>query len=264
MKRHIIFMLASVLLASAVARADQITVGLLSFDVFIPSSGTTPGVNAFDIFNFTGPVYGPTVGPPYAADPLTLDNASLTVDFRGGSSQVIKLGNIGPGELLDSSGNPVVELPSTDVFTSALFTATLSPASFVLSDGTAFGARAPISVDLTPSSGSSLVAGVDFAVVNATPIPEPNTLVLLGSTLIGIFGILRRKQRGRAVLAVADAGGTPTAGAGARAAWRGMSRSPGELAFKARRRALIGSRRRKGRKAAGFDRRNLRNLWIHR
>jgi hypothetical protein len=193
-KRRVVLVLAAVLFASAVARADQIPIGLVSFDVFIPASATGPGTNAFDIFNFTGPTFGPTVGPPYAADSLTFDNATLTVNFQGGSSQVINLGNIGPGELLDSMGNPVVQFPSTDSFTSAMFAATLSPASFMLSDGTTFRARASVSADVVPSSGSSLQAGVDLAVINAVVVPEPNTFVLVGPATIWAFVILRRKQ----------------------------------------------------------------------
>ena len=189
MKRRIVVMLASALFASTVARASEIPIGLVSFDVFIPASGT-PGVNAFDIFDFTGPIFGPAVGPPYAADSLTFQNATLIVFFQDGSSQAINLGNIGPGELLDSNGNPVVQFPSTDNFTSAV--ATLSPTSFMLSDGSAFRASASISADLLPSSGSLLVAGTDFAIVNAEPvavIPEPANWVLLstGWLLLAFF-----------------------------------------------------------------------------
>ena len=203
MKKHIVFVLvaASLLLACTFTVASEIPVGLLSFDVFISANGT-PGINAFDIFNFTGSNFGPAVGPPYAADPLTFDNATLTVNSQSGSS-VINLGNIGPGELLDSSGNPIIQFPSVENFTSALFTATLSSTNFALSDGTTFTASGSISVDLLPSSGSSLQPGVDFAVINAEPapvaMPESNTVVdlFVGTAAIGVFAILTRKQRSR-------------------------------------------------------------------
>jgi len=97
------------------------------------------------------------------------------VNFQGGSSQVIDLGNLDPGELLDSGGNPVVQFPSTDEFTSAVFAATLSQSSFKLSDGSTFNAASSISVDLLPSSGSLLQAGVDFGTINAEPLTAPET-----------------------------------------------------------------------------------------
>jgi len=197
-KRRVVLVVASVLLASALVRADQLPIGLVSFDVFIPASATGPGTNAFDIFNYTGPTYGPTVGPPYAADALTFDNATLRVNLQGGSSQVVNLGSIGPGELLDSGGSPVVQFPSIDNFTSALFKATLSPTSFMLSDGTTFKASASVSAHLVPSSGSSLQAGVDLVVINAQPVtvtPEPGTWVLVGTglALAALFSILGRR-----------------------------------------------------------------------
>jgi hypothetical protein len=108
------------------------------------------------------------------------------------------LGNIGPGELLDPSSSPVVQFPSIDNFTSALFKATLSPTSFMLSDGTSFKASASVSADLVPSSGSSLQAGVDLVVINAQPVtvtPEPGSWVFVGTglALATLFSILERR-----------------------------------------------------------------------
>lgn len=198
MKRQVILILA-LLFGSCLARASEIPVGFVSFDEFIPASGSAAGINAFDVFNFTGPSFGPVVGPPYSADSLTFTSASLTVNFAGGSSQSFILGDIGPGELLDSSGNPVIQFPSTDNFSSAIFTATLSPTTFTLSDGTTFTASGSIPSDLTPS-GPRLIAGTDFAVVNAeqpqvTPVPEPGTLFLLVTALTGFLGLFLWKRR---------------------------------------------------------------------
>lgn len=171
MKRQSIFAIVLLTFGVGFAKAGEVTIGLLSFDVFIPSSGAAAGINSFDVFNLTGPSYGPAVGPPYASDPLTFDSASLTLNFSSGSSESISLGDISPGELLDSSGNPIVQFPSTDDFSSAVFTATLTPTTFTLSDGTTFAASGDITADLTPSSGSALVAGTDFAVINAESAP---------------------------------------------------------------------------------------------
>jgi hypothetical protein len=169
----------------------------LSFDVFIPASTTPPiqGTNAFDIFNFTGPTFGGILGEPFASDSLTLENASLTVTPASGAPQTFNLGNLGPGESLDANGNPLVQFPSMENFTSATFTATLSPTTFNLSDGSHFVASDTLSADLVPSSGSFLQASVDSVVISAQPVPEPSVLVLLTtSALVEFFGVLVRRR----------------------------------------------------------------------
>ena len=77
--------------------------------------------------------------------------------------------------------NILVQFPASDDFTSAWFTATSSPTTLMLSDGTTFRASAAISAALMPSSGPLPVAGTDFVVVNAVVIPEPGTWVFLAS-----------------------------------------------------------------------------------
>jgi PEP-CTERM motif len=202
MKRRVLLISAMLTLVPGLARADAIAIGLLSFDVFISASITPPilGTNAFDIFNFTGPTFGGFLGSPFASDPLTFENALLTVTPESGSPQAFNLGKIGPGELLDASGNPLVQFPAVDNFTSAIFTATLSPAVFPLSDGSTFEASGFISASLTPLSGPLLQAGTDSVVIDAQllqapPIPEPSAFALLGTALAGMFGVFARKRR---------------------------------------------------------------------
>jgi len=195
MKRHLVLVLLLLIIAATPAAASEIVVGLLSFDVYIPA-GASPGINAFDIYNFTGPTYGPFAGAPYVTDSLSLDNTLLTVYFQGGSSETA-LGpdDLAPGELL-IGGVPPVQFPSTTQFVSATLTATLSQTTFTLSDGSTFTASPSISVDLTPSSGGVLVAGVDFAPIYAESVaaatPEPCTGVLLVLALVGV-GVRRRR-----------------------------------------------------------------------
>jgi hypothetical protein len=195
MKRHWLFAVFLCLALIPAANASLLT-GVLSFDIFIPSGGNGPGINAFDIFDFTGPVYGPVAGSAYAANSLTLDNVVLTAFFLGGASQTFELGDIGPGELLDSDGNPVVQFSSSSQFTSATLTATLSQTTFALSDGSTFNASPSISVELTASVGGLLVAGVDFAPIYAeagrAATPEPGTLILLPLGLLAVAALKRR------------------------------------------------------------------------
>jgi hypothetical protein len=194
-KRHL---LPAVLLGLALmpAARSEIVVGVLSFDILIPPGAGSPGIAAFDILNFTGPVYGPLAGPTYVADSLTLDNVVLTAFLAGNSSQTFDLGSIGPGELLDSSGNPVVQFPGSAEFTSATLTATLSQTDFTLSDGSTFTALPSISVDLGPSSGPVLVAGIDFSPLYAEPasetVPEPATMVYVSLGLMAVAVARRR------------------------------------------------------------------------
>jgi hypothetical protein len=144
-------------------------------------------VNAFNISNFTG-IFDPPPDFP-ASTALTLMDAALTPDPGSGPPQVIPLGDIGPGPLLDPNGNPlpVPQFSRTLNFTSASITATPIPNIFLLSTGSTFDAAPSISETLSPSSGSFFVAGVDSAVITAQPAPtilEPGTLTLFGTALI--------------------------------------------------------------------------------
>ncbi|HXM45187.1 MAG TPA: hypothetical protein VN924_28370 [Bryobacteraceae bacterium] len=191
MKRPVVLALVLLGIVSTPAVASEITIGLLSFDVVIPA-GNSPGINAFDIYNFTGSTYGPFAGVPYVTDSVTLDDTLLTVDFQDGSSQLaFGPDDIGPGELPGG-----IQFPSSTQFVSATLTATLSQTVFTLSDGSTFTAAPTISVDLTPSSGGLLVAGVDFAAIYAESAaigtPEPCSGILLALGLVGLAGCKRR------------------------------------------------------------------------
>lgn len=185
-------------LAPMMARADIADLGVLSYDVFIPGIPGSPGVDAFDIANFTGAFSLPPDFP--ATDNLTFQSASLTLFPVGLAPVVMALGDIGPGFLLDAFGNPVVQVPDSEVFTSAEFTATLSPLSFALAGGGPFTAgSAVIDTVLMPSNGATLTAGVDSALIEttgslSTSTPEPSSIVLL-LTCLSVCGWLLRRAR---------------------------------------------------------------------
>ncbi len=201
MKRKVIVCLALAFWRPVPARAASLSIGLFSFDVFTPSADGSPGVNAFNISNFTG-AFDLTPDFP-ASTALTLRDAMLTVVPLSGPPQIVQLGNIGPGPLLDPVGNPILALqfPGTINFTSANLTATLTPIAFVLSNGDAFVADPMVSVTLSSSTGL-LVAGVDNAVITAQPaatVSEPGALIPLTIGLAAVLGgaLIKRSQSWR-------------------------------------------------------------------
>lgn len=188
-KRSLLLSILGWILFSTVAAwAGPAAVGTLSFDVFIPPSGGTPGVNAFNISNFTGAFALPPGFPVSTA--VSFNTASLMLTLQGGSTQTVPLGNLVPGPLLDSSGKPLssLQFSSSMNFMSATFVGILSQTTFLLVDGTTFVAASPtLSFTLLPSSGSSLVAGRDLGTLDVAPVPEPGTLILMAIALAGLL-----------------------------------------------------------------------------
>jgi hypothetical protein len=196
--RSRVFGCVALVLSCSAARADSVNLGVLSYDTFIPSSAGGPGIDALDLSNLTGVFNLPS--DFLVSDNLTFLNAVLTVTPSGQAAEVFDLGDIGPGFLLDTSGNPVVQLASDELVTSAELTATLSSTSFLLSDGTTFVADSTaIDVTLGPSSGQTLTADVDQAVISVSggapisSVPEPT-----GSALLLAAGVALTYRRYRA------------------------------------------------------------------
>ena len=114
---------------------------------------------------------------------------------------MIDLGDIGPGFLLDTFGNPVVQVPADESFVSAELMATLSPTTFMLFDGTGFMADSPsLDVLLSPSSGPTLTVDVDQTTINVTgspvtsppaSVPEPASVLLLAGAVLLIAWRIR-------------------------------------------------------------------------
>lgn len=180
------------------AHADTIPVGVLSYDTFIPAGNGSPGVYAFDIANLTD---GFSLPPDFpVTDSLTFDDAVLTLTLSDSSQQVFDLGAIGPGFLLDGSGNPVVQVPGDESFTSAELTATMAPTTFMLFDGSSWTAdSAALDVLLLPSLGSTLTVDVDQTTIDvsaspaANAVPEPTAAHVALAALLGLIVCQRRR-----------------------------------------------------------------------
>jgi hypothetical protein len=172
------------------ADASVVSLGALSYDTFIAASGGSPGVDAFDLANLTGNFGLPPDFP--VVDNLIFLSASLKLNPIGQTTELFTLGDVAPGFLLDSSGNPVVQALSTQAFASAEFTATLSSQTFALGDGTTFAAGSPlIDILLLPSQGSSLTVDVDQTAIDvSSAVPEPKSW---GMTVLVLPWFFRRR-----------------------------------------------------------------------
>jgi hypothetical protein len=193
------------LFASAgIASAEPfvLQVGLLSFDSFIgPNEDPdVPGVNAFNVFNFTGE-FG--LLDPNAAQALTFGQIILTLDSDTESaSGPLNVSDFGPGQLLDLDGNPVLQWSDQIAFRSATLRGDVDLTSFLLPDGFLFTVTPQsLSASLFPATGGSLGAG-DFAIIELhgdrteapTGVPEPSSLILIGWGLAGLTGISRHRR----------------------------------------------------------------------
>lgn len=179
-----ILALAALGLTASPAQADTVAVGIISFDVINPSVPGNPGQNSFTIINATG-LFSLFPDLPVASN-VSFLGATLTPAGPGNPGST-SLGDVTPGALQDL-------VLGTDVFSSALFQATLSQTLFLFTDGTSFQANSNVvTATLLPSSGDALTAGVDFLVltVSGAPViehaPEPSSLLLFFLALPLVF-----------------------------------------------------------------------------
>jgi len=181
--------IGAMLLFCVVAQAGVINIGLISFDVLIPHGTGLPGVNIFEISNLTGdPASGGfALLPDFPAfTPLTLTGSKITLTPSAGPPQTIVLGDIAPGTFVSTGP---LQFPDTSLFSSGVFSATLSTTHILLAGGSTFVAASPsFSTVLLPSSGPSLIADRDSAVITVADVPEcaTSTLVLAGLVALAV------------------------------------------------------------------------------
>jgi hypothetical protein len=179
------------------AYADDIPVGVISYDSFLIAGQDGVATDAFNVFNATGSASFPPIFPALTA--VSFTDATFTLRETDGTTIVVPLGSIDSGPLLDNLGNPLFSLqfPDDVAFVSATFAAILNETTLVLSDGSTVEVSDVITGTILPSTGASLVAGQDSAVVNAStvvvPTPEPATVGLMGLGLLAA-GLLRKRR----------------------------------------------------------------------
>ena len=194
---QLLLLLALSACLSTVASADQIGVGLLTYDT-ISTSATQ-----FDITNLTG---ANSFTPDFPISTLlSITISSLTVNFTSGPALVLPGSSFG---VVDAAGDVDCNGAGCNLFgdsiTSAVLTGTLSPTTGLagLPAGDT-GILAAFTTTITPACDRVLVDGCDFAIINATgttggvtPAPEPGTLGLAGIGMIGLLFVGRRRLFG--------------------------------------------------------------------
>ena len=184
------------------ATAAPISIGTLAYDELIPGA-----TSVFSISNFTGdPASGGFALPPDfpSLTAVTFTNASLKIVADGGVETILDLGDIGPGPLLSSTGDPlpILQFPVSVALLSARFTATIAAGPLALDGGDTFTPSAlTIFAELLPDIDPFLVPGAAFATIDvdgtrtaAVPEPVTATLLLLGLGAVGRH--VRRRRRG--------------------------------------------------------------------
>lgn len=192
--KRMLFILAVVLVLVSwcqPAQATGIAIGVISYDPYF-NVGTGMNLAAFNISNLTGAYSLP---PDFnVVSLLNITNASLTLAGPSSPGAPISVGTVAPGFLLDSFGNPlgILQFDPASLFTSAILTGTLDTSTLVLADGSTVTVNTAISVTMLPSTGSSLVAGTDFAIIYAytTTVAEPGVWILL---TVGLLALLFAK-----------------------------------------------------------------------
>jgi len=202
--RVLLYLSVGAILAGQTVCADDINLGFLSFDGFIPGSAGLPGVNEFSINNFTGdPNLGgaalPTDFPIFSF--LTIQNAQLSLAEPSGNES-FNLGDLGPGTTLSNL------ITASAAISSASLSGRLSQTTLTLSDGSTFIATSDlIHTTIVSSSGAFLNAN-DFSLMTVsnetTPVPEPAgwimTVMLLMPLIAHELWVRRSRHRGSSEL----------------------------------------------------------------
>jgi hypothetical protein len=187
----LVFLISS----TAAAFASTIPIGYVSWDVVFPGNS-----GSFDIINLTGPNALPPTFPVTTS--VNLSSLALHVDFSNGTSTDFGSSYFTlAADGLSFDGAAIAIGGANPLPTFAHLTGTFSPLTINLSGGGTTTILSSFSADISPSTGRTLADG-DLAIINATEgtttVPEPTTMTLLGT---GLLGLISRKRRAIKALA---------------------------------------------------------------
>lgn len=181
---------------ASTAFASPVNVGYVIYNVTSP-----PGIAEFDIYNGSGVNAAGDPAFP-VTNSISLSGLSLDVSFASGPDEIFGSSyfTLSP-DGISFDGTP---LSTTSGQPSGLFgankatlTGTFLQTTFLLSDGTSVTVKPGFMATIADATG---LQGFDFGLISATPadgggpppIPEPDTLLLVGTGLAGLAGLRRR------------------------------------------------------------------------
>lgn len=161
------------------------------------SSGVTPAPSSFN--NGTIFIYDQAAG---ATDAMSLDNFYVYFDGNNADALTIQiwsfstyvatsgsLSSLGTATLTITCGNGAGQACSSSAGAGWISVASLlagSPSTLGLADADEFA------IKVTTGSGANAVSGIDNISLHIAP--EPTSLVLMGTGLIGLAGVVRRRR----------------------------------------------------------------------